>query len=366
MAYDPSAAVVHLTLRYGKQQLAVGSGVLYRKDSKVYIVTAWHNITGRHSESLDLLSKKAAIPDNVIAHISCNVSHSQLDSKSFIRRSFTIPLENDVQTFYLVHPQGFPRVDVAVIPIDPEFPYPSEGTLATGEEVTITMPMRQSPSEIGVGFDISCIQDFEASALQLATDFTNQITVSDELFIVGYPKGITDYTGQPLWKRATVATAPHLGWNRQKQFLVDCASREGMSGAPAIFHCKDGSVRVGGMLHIGSSIVSYLAGIYVGRIGHVSEFEAQIGTIWQRSVIDEIIENGIVAPHSSQLNTPQDEIRTTIEKEWPDSEDYSSIILEKNSISKIFTHHIAQKLNGRADPNKIEEMILEFAKTKKL
>jgi hypothetical protein len=364
MANDPSSAVVHLTLRRGELELAVGSGILYRKGTNVYIVTAWHNVTGRHSESLKPLSKTAAVPDNLIAYIACKVTSNSLDGDHFLRRPFTISLENDSQAFYLIHPQGYPRVDVAVIPIDPEFPYPSEGQLASGEKTQYVIPMRQSPSVVGVGFDISCIQDFEEAASQLAADFANYITISDDLFIVGYPKGIIDYTGQPLWKRATVATAPHLGWNRQKQFLVDCASREGMSGAPAIFHTKDGAIRLGGSVHIGASVLTFLAGIYVARLGHVSEFEAQIGTIWQRCVIDEIIDQGVVAPHSSQLMALPAEVKTTIEVEWPDNEDYAPMILGDNSYSKIFTHHVAQKLNGRADPDKVEEMVLEFAKSK--
>jgi len=364
MTSDPSNAVVHLTLRRGENELAVGSGVLYRKDDKTYIVTAWHNVTGRHSENLKPLSKTtAAFPDNLIAYISCNFFYPNAQFGS-LRRPFTIQLENADQALYLIHPQGYPRVDVVAIPIDPGYLYDSVGELSTGGKVNVPLPMRQEPLGIGLGSDINCIQDFEQSASELNIDFENNLTVSDDLFILGYPKGIIDVSGQPLWKRATVASAPHLGWNRQKQFLVDCASREGMSGAPAIFHSKAGAVRVGGSVHVGVQIVTFLAGIYVGRVGQVSNFEAQIGTIWQRSVIDEIIEKAVIAPHSSQVEAMPEEIHSVIENKWPAEDDYASKILVEGHFINYYIHDVMKTLNGRADPDKVKEKIFGLARSK--
>jgi len=374
MTTDPSSAVVHLTLRSGENELAVGSGVLYRKVNAIYIVTAWHNVTGRHSESLKPLSKSTALPDNLIAYISCKFTYP--DSQiGFLRRPFVIPLENAESAFYLIHPQGHPRVDVVAIPINPEYLYDSVYEDVSGKKHNAKLPMRQNKSELGLGSDISCIQDFEQSATQLNIDFVNHLNVSDDLFILGYPKGIIDVTGQPLWKRATVATAPHLGWNKQKQFLVDCASREGMSGAPAIVHSQGGTFRSGRSVHIGSQSVTFLVGIYVSRIGQVSHFEAQIGTIWQRAVIDEIIEANVVAPHSSQVVANSSEINSAISSSWPakgarDNKrvrgvkgDYASNILGGGHFLNHFTYAVMDKLNGRANPENVREIILEFAQS---
>ena len=62
-------------------------------------------------------------------------------------------------------------------------------------------------------------QDCEFKIKEI-NDYSNSLYVSDDIFIIGYPKGITDYTMQPIWKRATIATAPHMGWEQQEQFLV--------------------------------------------------------------------------------------------------------------------------------------------------
>jgi len=66
-----------------------------------------------------------------------------------------------------------------------------------------------------------------------------------------------------------------------------------MSGAPAIYYNRDGKINTGNLYYKGSEPVSILHGIYVGRIGSTSEFEAQIGKVWKRKVIDEIIDNKI-------------------------------------------------------------------------
>ena len=366
MTYDPSSAVVHLTLRYDQTDLAVGSGVLYCKNDQTYIVTAWHNVTGRDSTNLQTLSKNAACPNNLVAYVACRNFRSDNSLYGYVRLSFTIPLEvaDSDKTLYLVHPQGWPRVDVVAIPIDPERPYPSIVHLSTGEDAVMSMPMRKNAEGIGLGSDIDCIQDFEQGASKLNFDFINGLMVSDDLFVIGYPRGITDGYGQPIWKRATVATAPHLGWNRQKKFLVDCASREGMSGAPTVWYNKSGFLQAGGTTYVGAAPVTIFHGIYVGRVGRVSEFEAQIGTIWQRSVVDEIIEGGVFGLHSSRIIATQDEVLSAIQHSWPATENYAAMILGNGDYSYHFTDTVMKSLNGRANPEDVRAQVLEFARGK--
>ncbi len=143
--------------------------------------------------------------------------------------------------------------------------------------------------------DVVALSDSEVSVQLPADLLTHKIehTVGDDLFLLGFPAGVTDYTLQPIWKRATIATEPRLGWNKQKQFLVDSASRKGMSGGAALYFSKMGQLPVS----LGSSVMilqplHILHGIYVGRIGD-SEFEAQVGVVWKKEIIDEIIDSGV-------------------------------------------------------------------------
>lgn len=68
-----SNSIVHLTMRFQKTELSIGTGFIYQSESNYYIITAWHNLTGRHSESLKLLSKNSAIPDNVVVNLAISM-----------------------------------------------------------------------------------------------------------------------------------------------------------------------------------------------------------------------------------------------------------------------------------------------------
>jgi hypothetical protein len=356
---NPAHSVVHLTIRRDKIKLAIGTGVLYLKDDQTYIVTAWHNISGRNTETLELMDRHKAIPNNITA--SMDIQIKQSNSINFVRMNIAIPLiENDKIT-YFIHSQGYPKVDVVAIPIDLKKEYKMEGSIASGENIALSIQLKSQQAN-SLETDIVHIQDCEFKIKEI-DDYSNSLYVSDDIFIIGYPKGITDYTMQPIWKRATIATAPHLGWEQQEQFLVDCASKEGMSGAPAIYYSRDGKINTGNVYYKGSQPISILHGIYVGRIGSTSELEAQIGKVWKRKVIDEIIDNKIYDFLPEELILLDSDIKQTIKEEWPkENKDYPSMLLnEKASYKYIFLNSIMKKINGRANKDDVLELILEYA-----
>lgn len=361
---DPSNAVVHLTLRRGELRLAVGSGVLYRRNEQHYIVTAWHNVTGRHSETLHALHSQGALPDNAIVHICCWMYSDQY--AGYTRRPFVIPLEDSEQAFYLVHRQGWPRVDVVAIPIDPRRAYDAEGRTLDGTKIPLPGRMEEEPTTAGtVGSAIECIQDFENSGAKYSPQVVADLGASDDIFIVGYPHGITDISGQPVWKRATVASNPRLGWNNQPKFLIDCASRKGMSGAPAITYSKRGEIRFKNVSYLGGQPIAIFHGIYVGRADSSSDFEAQIGTVWQKAIVDEIIDGNLVAPHSTQLEATPADIHQAIEQCWPAEGDYASKLLNHQPYVQLFSYRVLEHLRGRANPAHVSARILEFARARR-
>lgn len=360
---NPENSVVHLELRREKTSLAIGSGVLYERFGKTYIVTAWHNVTGRHTESLKCLSKTLATPDNVIASIACRFSKQGVDI-GCMRRSITVPLEASGKTTYYIHRQGWPRVDVVAIPIDPKGDYISEGEIASGEQINFSFPLVNKISNGSVDSDIECIQAAEANTSYIDANLSLSLYASDDIFILGYPKGITDYTGQPVWKRASVASSPSIGWDRQPQFLVDCASKEGMSGAPAIFYNRKNSIQIGGTEYITAGPATVLHGIYVGRIGSTSEFEAQLGRVWKRSVIDEVIDAGEFGPISDEIMLPELNILDCIQSKWPETEGYAKSILDPSChYIGYFVHSIMSEINGRANPDDVRDLVETHAKS---
>lgn len=187
---NPADAAVHLRFRYGRDDLGIGSGLLYRRNGAAYIVTAWHCVTGRHTETLKpICTATAGIPDNMVATICCRAYQPGYEGS--IRRAFTILLEESGVPIYWVHPQRWPRVDVAVVPIELDRRYPCEFVDAVGNEISMAFAIERKDEGIGLSFSITCIQETERVPPDVV-DPTSTLSIADEIFVVGYPRGVTD------------------------------------------------------------------------------------------------------------------------------------------------------------------------------
>lgn len=345
--------------------LSYGSGVLYEKDGAYFIATAWHNLSGRHSYTLKPLSTQTlATPNNVV------VTYAQLFSGQFsgwTRLSLVLSLEKDNGAAYMIHPERWPRVDVALLPIDLTATYTMEVTVAGEPERKMGIRLREDGSPVKT--NVQSIQQCISTYGRVGVPPEDLIHVGDELFILGYPRGITDYSAEPIWKRATVASDPHRGWDRQSKFLVDCASREGMSGAPVISYNKRGNVHVGGTTYVGSRPATALQGIYVGRLIDPDTkeedrlFEAQIGTVWKAAVIDEIIEGSLFDVRSDDMIAGPSEVQAAIAANWPDDGKHHDRVLNIEGVDWRTAHGVLQALNGNANPIEVRKQVIEFAKT---
>lgn len=352
-----SNSVVHLTMRFKKTVLSFGTGVIYQHESDYYIVTAWHNLTGLHSETLEPLSKELAIPDNVVVNLAISIPNLNV-----IRHSIVLPLVDEEKSIFYIHPENWPRIDVAAIPFDPHADFISEIYLSTGENKEIRfspiMPVH------GVGTSEICpIQKYLVPDSNVIEKWFQSVEVTEELFIPGYPYNIQDYYSQPVWKRATIASSVQEGWNREPKFLIDSASKSGMSGAPVLYYSPNGSVQIHGSKYQFSQDVAILAGIYVGRLGVQGELDPQVGTVWNKSVIDEIIKTKCFEklPHELQLSS--DELVANMQSilatcslqglENVKNPDMSSRYYVRQTLMK--------KINGRASPDRALEAILEAA-----
>lgn len=364
MTQKISYAVVPINLRLEKQQLAVGSGFIYCRRNKFYLVTAWHNLSGRHSETLAPLHSKGGLPDNLIAWVAVSLTANDGELGQLVRMPVRFNIDDATKTSYLIHKQGWPRVDVAVIPFDPCEPLSQEAFLSTGDTREYKMPLDfEDPN--GVKSRIVFLRDESLSAHMLRdSNLRLQHTVGDSLFLLGFPAGIMDQSLAPIWKRATIATDPDAGWQRQKKFLVDSASRKGMSGGPALYYDKRGRIPVppGSSFSIGSP-THIIHGVYVGRIGD-SEFEAQVGVVWRKEIIDEIIDDGMPAPSTHEVELSPSRVQLVIEAEYPKGANPDTYIEEKPGLDYL-VYHVMEKIEGRANPLKVREGIIKLAKSLK-
>ncbi|WP_412500061.1 hypothetical protein [Vibrio cyclitrophicus] len=356
-----SHSVVHLTMRFQKTELSIGTGVLYKSGEEYYIVTAWHNLSGRHSETLAPLSKNLAIPDNVVVRLSINMA-----GVGSLRQSLTIPLTDDEKSLYYIHPKNWPRVDVAVIPFDPSATYRSEGYLSTGE----TLDMEFSPimQVHGTGMSEVCpIQNYLVPSSDVINKWFDSVEVTEEVFIPGYPHNIQDYYSQPVWKRATIATSVQDGWNREPKFLIDSASKSGMSGSPVLYYCPNGTVKIKGTQYQFNHDIAILAGIYVGRLGIKGNQDPQIGTVWHKSVIDEIIESKLYEKLPFEIELTHSELIEKMQSILARSSKsgLDNIKNEEMPSRYYVRNELLEKISGRASLENALEAVLDAAENYK-
>ncbi|MDD4963405.1 MAG: hypothetical protein PHI11_05725 [Gallionella sp.] len=354
-----SNSVVHLTMRFQKTVLSIGTGVTYQYENEYFIVTAWHNLTGRHSETLKCLSKNQATPDNVVVALA--VSFPDFGAT---RLSITLPLLDEEKSLFFVHSVNWPRIDVAAIPFDPAADHLSELHLSTGERRDIRLsPIMSMPN--GTRSEICPIQKYLVPDDDVIKKWLESVEVTEELFIPGYPHNIQDYYAQPVWKRATVASSVQLGWDREPKFLVDSASKSGMSGSPVLYYNSKGAVQIYGTRYQFGKDIAILVGIYVGRLGVEGEADPQIGTVWNQSVIAEIIQDRCLEKLPSEIELSSNELLAGALRVLAG---YSRKGLESVKDPEMPSRHYAchqlmKDVNGRSSPKRALDAILEAAET---
>jgi len=245
---DPGSTVTtKLRLFCHQQELAIGTGFFVSADQKIYVVIAWHNVAGRNAESHQLLSSHGGIPDRMRVLVGCRGHLGEWDEVD-------VPLYQDADAFaprWLEHAVHGSKVDVVAVPF-----------------------------EVPGWADIRTISIVNTAPRML-------LRVSMEVFVLGYPRGIDGGRGFPIWKRASIATEPDIDLDGTPKLLIDCATREGMSGAPVIAVAHGGFEPEPGFVATSNHAYRFV-GIYSGRLG-TDEIKAQLGIVWKSRVVNEIL-----------------------------------------------------------------------------
>ena len=244
---DPySQAPLFIKLSVGEHDLASATAFFYRSAGNLYLVSNWHNYSGRDPRTLDPLSTTTAgVPDTVSCYLC-------LAGAFIVREWHSFPLLRNGVGLWYEHPQDRHAIDIGVLPV--------------------ALPDK---------FQAIPINDRPATELRLR--------VSDDVFVLGYPLGLIGSHGMPLWKRASVASEPGTS---EPSFLVDTATRSGMSGSPVVqryrgfYKHDENNPGVSAQDWFGEA--DSFVGIYSGRLG-ASQLEAQLGIVWKKRLIEEIV-----------------------------------------------------------------------------
>ena len=244
---------LHLGFRPTDTVLSSGTGFIYERGGITYLVTNWHNVTGRSPLDGKCLSDTLAVPDML-----STLFRSKDNPGACCREYLPLYSDEDMQVpLWLCHPIHGNKVDVVAIPL---------------------------PLAICDRYQV-----FPINHIRFQTSFDTR--VADDAFVVGYPFSDVTHLQLPIWKRASVASEPDVDLEQLPKLLIDTATRSGLSGSPVVMQ------RVG--IHgktseklTGSEIIGQIRnfiGVYSGRIG-ADESRAQLGVVWKARVIDEIID----------------------------------------------------------------------------
>ena len=238
-----------------------GTGFLWEKDGKLFLVTNLHNLTGWDYTRSRALSPLGWLPEWIAARFT--VAFDKSDTALRLRHEI-IQIElfdSSANAEWLIHPKLGNKVDVGVVEI---------GDLKLDGE----------------------LYNIATNTHDGWTSFSP--SVADDAYVIGFPKGMDGGKGFPVWKRASIASEPVFDIDGLPLIYVDTATREGMSGSPVLFIRRGLTMPDGakdfGEASLGESIA--FLGVYSGRVGD-DPLGVQLGMVWKSNVIDEIIEGKV-------------------------------------------------------------------------
>ena len=235
----------------------------WHDDEDVTLITNWHVLSGRQPLTGQPLNADGAIPDTIA------VTWRNLELPD-VPHTYRSSLLLDGQPLWSQHARYGQDVDIASLSFKK----------LLGQE-----GLEKSKRRLPVGINRLDIVDLP-------------VQVASEVFILGFPLGIMKTDVFPVWKRASVATEYEFPIDGKPMFLVDTATREGMSGSPVIMRAVTRFAAVKDMPSFQYDMATTFLGVYSGR--HVGELqEAQLGIVWKAELIRELIAHA--SPGSYEL-----------------------------------------------------------------
>lgn len=238
-----SARSLFIEMFFGDTPLSSGTGFVVATQKGPYLLTNRHNVTGRHQETGEPLSRTGGIPDAIV------ISHNERGHLGrFVKRKQ--PLLRDEAPLWVEHPVLKARADFVALPLT---------ELQDTDLHPYSVPER--PSKVLLG-------------------------PSDILSVIGFPFGLKASGGLGVWSTGFVASEPEIDYNDLPVLLIDCRSRQGQSGSPVVLYRNGGPLALkDGSTAIQAGPFSELIGIYSGRIHKDSD----LGMVWKAKAIRELI-----------------------------------------------------------------------------
>ncbi|WP_165691572.1 trypsin-like peptidase domain-containing protein [Mycobacterium numidiamassiliense] len=277
MVYCENGADIDTTAGQDYKSMAHGSAFVYRLDGKDRLITARHNVTGRHWQTHEFMGGYHIEPTHLRVMFFKDppekwvVTLSEDDPRrggiQVLLQQYLVPLIGpDWKPIWNQHPQLGGEMDVAEVPFNPPADVVCMSWERTGD--------RSGPEQ---------------------ASWPAQLFPGEDVFIIGYPYRLTSGPAFPLWIRGTVASNPIFPYYSDGKayplWLIDARTRKGQSGAPVMRHRPPGTLvfRNDGQPARMPVPDSDLLGVYSGRTSD----ESDLGFVWGMDHVDEICRNGV-------------------------------------------------------------------------
>lgn len=243
-----SVASVQVELFFDATNLGLGTGFVWEEAGRFFLITNWHNLSGKDVFTKKHTSAMAAEPNSV--RVWWN-QKGNLGAKF----SEVVAIRDQAGTpLWLIHPQHGNDIDVVALPVTPH----------TNAEMFPINKMHGTGLQIQVGMDV---------------------------YVLGYPFGIGP-ARLPVWKRGSIASEPEVFPGGLLYMLIDTASRPGMSGSPVIRRSWGTHQMKGGGTALGMTTATEFIAVYSGRLTATDPLDAQLGIAWPARFVTEIVAAG--------------------------------------------------------------------------
>ena len=199
--------------------IATGTGFFYELDGDWFLITNWHNLSGRH-----FLTKGSLVPNGRFPiFIKAKFARYIIPAEAFTTVATRIDIYEDYQPLWFEHPELSSACDLIALPV--------------------TRPQDCPP--------------FMHNAANRISETRVPLEPGVTVFIIGFPRSISVFVGLPLWKSGYVASEPHYdvtlggdisefgglqGGKTIPAFFVDAQTREGMSAPQYSLHIQEAGI----------------------------------------------------------------------------------------------------------------------------
>lgn len=249
---QPSLKSLFIEMRFGETVLSTGTAILAAKNrsSRCAIITNRHNITGRHQETHECLSKTLGTPDNIVIYFH----RSKQNIGEWLKLRLPLYRANN-EPYWIEHPTLGAEADLVAL-------------------------------NVNWGDDVLCLPYYT----ETDTDRVGMlVSPAEPVSVIGFPFGISTSGKLPVWATGFLAQELSLVTEKNPVFLIDCRSRQGQSGSPVIAFRTSGyrSVKDG---RISSTLSTKEAweflGIYSGRVNP----ESDLGRVWHVNTLSALLD----------------------------------------------------------------------------